>query len=128
MNHVEITEKEFANLYYSFLDDEGVEHNIPVRWDTFYNDGVSIEIVAALDSPVGGFTMMSVLFDHFNRNTSVELADEHGSTHHMCWDMSPDMRGDLYHAVKFLTFLAFNTSVVHEWSTDNHNTDEWDDL
>ena len=115
MNCALITNEEIAGIQYSFLDDEGVEHRIPLRWHSFIVSDSALSIMAGVDGAVGDVTEVSVLFDHLNRETSVEIVDVHGSTWHMCWDMSHDTRADLYHAVRFLIFLAHDTSTVREW-------------
>ena len=128
MNRALITNEEIAGICYSFLDDEGVEHRIPLRWHSFIVSDSALSIMAEVDGAVGDVTEVSVLFDHLNRETSVEIVDEHGSTRHMCWDMSHDTRADLYQAVRFLIFLAHDTSTVREWPSGTNPAERMESL
>ena len=126
--YILITDEEIADLTYSLIDDEGAERLIPLRWHSFDVSDSNLNIIAKFDRPVGEYTEMSVLFDHLNRETSVELVDEYGSTNHLCWDMSSDTRVDLYHAVRFLTFLTLDTNVVREWPSGTNPADRMESL
>ena len=110
-----ITTKEIADLRYSIIDDEGGKRLIPLRWRSFALSGAVTDVYATFDRQVADFIGMTVRFDHFNRETSVELVDEHTSTRHANWDMSSDTREDLLNAVRFLMTLSPHTGSVLEW-------------
>ena len=112
--------KEMTHLRYSLIG-TGPELFIPLRWDTFYDYEDSTVIDAVLDRPVGGFTELSVLFDHTKRVSSVELCTEYGSTRHKSWEMSHDLRGELFNAVRFLTLVVTNRGVLRVWKAWEKN-------
>ena len=112
--------KDMTYLRYSIASTDP-EIFIPLRWHTFYDYEDSTVIDAVLDRPVGGFTELSVLFDHTKRVSSVELCTEYGSTRHKSWEMSHDLRGELFNAVRFLTLFVTNRGVLRVWKAWKKN-------
>ena len=112
--------KDMTYLRYSIASTDP-EIFIPLRWHTFYDYEDSTVIDAVLDRPVGGFTELSVLFDHTKRVSSVELCTEYGSTRHKSWEMSHDLRGELFNVVRFLTLFVTNRGVLRVWKAWEKN-------
>ena len=112
--------KEMAHLRYT-IGGKLSERLIPFRWHSFYDYEDSTVIEAVLDRPVGGFTGMSVSFDYTNCVSSVELCTEYGSTRHKSWEMSHDLRGELFNAVRFLTLFVTNRGVLRVWKAWEKN-------
>ena len=112
--------KEMAHLRYT-IGGKVSEQLIPFRWHALYDYEDSTVIDAVLDRPVGGFTELSVLFDHTKRVSSVELCTEYGSTRHKSWEMSHDLRGELSNAVRFLTLFVTNRGVLRVWKAWEKN-------
>ena len=114
--------KEMTHLRYSLIG-TGPELFIPLRWHTFYDYEDSTVIDAVLDRPVGGFTELSVLFDHTKRVSSVELCTEYGSTRHLSWNTKTCLRPNLFHAVKFLTSFATSFNGLCDWKVWRKSTE-----
>ena len=115
MNHVEITEKEFADLRYSIIDAEGVEVPLPIRWHTFRVIGARLVVHAATDPLPSSIYGMSVVLDHLKRVTTVEIVDADSVGHYADWHMKADLRGDLLQAVKVFAWRTHDTGAVREW-------------
>ena len=119
--------KEITHLRYSLIGN-GPELFIPLRWHTFYDYEDSTIIDAVLDRPVGGFTELSVLLDHSKRVSRVELCTEYGSTRHKSWGMTPDLRVELFNAVRFLTLFVTNLGCLRVWKVWQKNFDRMETL
>ena len=115
MNHVEITEKEFADLRYSIIDAEGVEVPLPIRWHTFRVIGARLVVHTATDPLPSSIYGMSVVLDHLKRVTTVEIVDADSVGHYADWHMKADLRGDLLQAVKVFAWRTHDTGAVREW-------------
>ena len=114
--------KEMAHLRYT-IGGKVSEQLIPFRWHSFYDYEDSTVIEAVLDRPVGGFTELSVLFDHTKRVSSVELCTEYGSTRHLSWNTKTCLRPNLFHAVKFLTSFATSFNGLCDWKVWRKSTE-----
>ena len=128
MNHVEITEKGFADLRYSLIDDEGVERLIPIRWHTFRVFDTRLVIHTATDPLPSSIYGMSVVLDHLKRVTTVEIVDADSVGHYADWHMKADLRGDLLQAVKVFARRAYGTGVVREWPKGTNPADRMESL
>ena len=128
MNHVEITEKEIADLRYSIIDDEGVERLIPIRWQTFRVIGARLVIHTATDPLPSSIYGMSVVLDHLKRVTTVEIVDADSVGHYADWHVKADLRGNLLQAVKVFARRAYGNSVVREWPSGTNPADRMESL
>ena len=115
MNHVEITEKELADLRYSVIDAEGVEVPLPIRWHTFQVFDAWLVIHAATDHLPSSIYGMTVVLHHLKRVTTVEIVDADGVGHYADWHTKADLRGDLLEAVKVFAWHTHDTAAVREW-------------